>query len=582
MALTITPPAIVPQRPISPDERPSRWRLTYAVELQILPAGGTTPRASVIVNLAMNPSRIDETRPGAVSITPSVGGLGVDQRGFVRGTLQVEGEFGIKAKSGWTPGRLEGGQLVGGGITLADGNTLWRELRRVFELWDSACNDPSITPRLVWHDFRNDDHWLCTLLEWSMPRDAAQYRVHYPYSFKLEIIGAADASGVSDEARIFQIATDAIAVAIGAINAVSGVVADVGAFVDTVDSTIRTAIFSTAGALQGIIDGGQGIVDGVRDVMDIPATAVEAARGLLDSLVALVDDVMGTSPWSPTSTTGSTLAALYATAGDGVDALDSLLAQPSLFSDDPQEEQARFDQQRAGVARLSDEEVAAAPASAFDLAARATPGSASRRQQAQFAEETPRAPGGATRYVVKRGDDIESVAARELGGASRWPEIARLNDLSHPYIAEARRPGGAVAVPGDEIWLPSTGVRPAPPAEDDPLGQDIDAAWIFRGTDGGLDAVRGENCLLQGLTTRLTGTLGKDPLFPSLGIAASVGQPAGDGAEIGVSVRRAMIADRRVDSIAKLEAFVEGDVVGVEVEVVAVNGRRQSLTTRSA
>lgn len=580
MPLTITPPAIVPQRPIAPDERPSRWRLTYAVELQILPAGGSTPKASVIVNLAMNPSRVDETRPGAVSITPSVGGLGVDQRGFVRGTLQVEGEFGIKAKSGWTPGRLEGGQLVGGGITLADGNTLWRELRRVFELWDAACSDPSISPRLIWHDFRNDDHWLCTLSEWSMPRDAAQYRVHYPYSFKLEIIGTADASGVPDEARLFQIATDAISVAVGAINAVSGVVADVGAFVDTVDSTIRSAIFSVSGALQGIIDGGRGIVDGVRDVMDIPATAVEAARGLLDSLLALVDDVMGTSPWSPTSATGTTLAALYATAGEGVDALDAMLAQPTLFQDDPQEEQSRFDQRRAGASRLSDEEVAAAPAEAFDLAARATPGSSARRQQAQPSEEGTRAPLGATRYTVRAGDDIESVAARELGDTSRWPEIARINDLSHPYIAEARRPGAAVAVPGDEIWLPSALARPPTPDGDDPLGRDISSTWTFRGATGELDVVAGEQCLLQGLTTRLTGTRGQDPLFPALGISAAIGQPAGGGAEIGVSVRRAVIADRRVDSIAKLEAFVEGDVVGVEVEVVAIDGQR--LTTRRA
>lgn len=580
MPLTITPPAVVPQRPIAPDERPSRWRLTYAVELQILPAGSSTPRASVIVNLAMNPSRVDETRPGAVNVTPSVGGLGVDQRGFVRGTLRVEGEFGIKAKSGWTPGQLVGGHLVGGGITLADGNTLWRELRRVFELWDSACSDPSITPRLVWHDFRNDDHWLCTLAEWSMPRDAAQHRVHYPYSFKLEIIGTADASGVPDEARLFQIATDAISVATGAINAVAGVVADVNAFVDTVDATIRSAIFSVTGALQNVIAGGQGIVDGIRDVMDIPATAVEAARGLLDSLVALVDDVMGASPWSPVSSAGTALAALYAAAGDGVDALDAMLAQPTLFQDDPQEERARFDQQRAGTARLSDEEVATAPAEAFDLAARATPGSASRRQQVQPAEEVPRAPAGATRYTVRRGDDVESVAARELGDASRWPEVVRLNALGHPYIANARRPGAAVAVPGDEIWLPASTARPRPPTEDDPLGRDIAAAWSFRDTGGGLNVVTGGQCLLQGLTTRLTGTLGEDPLFPSLGIAAAIGQPAGGGAEVGVSVRRAVIADRRVDSIAKLEAFVEGDAVGIEVEVVAIDGQR--LTTRRA
>lgn len=45
------------------------------------------------------------------------------------------------------------------------------------------------------------------------------------------------------------------------------------------------------------------------------------------------------------------------------------------------------------------------------------------------------APGGAVRtYTVRAGDTLSRIAARELGSASRWPELAKLNALRDPNL----------------------------------------------------------------------------------------------------------------------------------------------------
>ena len=53
-----------------------------------------------------------------------------------------------------------------------------------------------------------------------------------------------------------------------------------------------------------------------------------------------------------------------------------------------------------------------------------------------------------TRYTVQPGDTLSGIAAAQLGGAHRWPEIARLTGLADPNLI---RVGQVVLLPdGDE------------------------------------------------------------------------------------------------------------------------------------
>lgn len=51
-----------------------------------------------------------------------------------------------------------------------------------------------------------------------------------------------------------------------------------------------------------------------------------------------------------------------------------------------------------------------------------------------------------TTYTVRKGDTLSAIAQRELGAASRWPEIAELNSLLDPDLI----------YPGQELRLPGS------------------------------------------------------------------------------------------------------------------------------
>jgi nucleoid-associated protein YgaU len=48
-------------------------------------------------------------------------------------------------------------------------------------------------------------------------------------------------------------------------------------------------------------------------------------------------------------------------------------------------------------------------------------------------------------YTVRKGDTLSAIAQKELGAASRWPEIARLNGI---IDADLIYPGQELTMPG--------------------------------------------------------------------------------------------------------------------------------------
>lgn len=594
MAFFTLPAFVIPQL-VEPQEKPSRWRLTYAFELQLWTAEGQRAGANVVVNLPINPTELRVSSDFAQKITTTIGGVTAAEGGFVQREIQVTGTCGLAPKTGWSPGSLNktSGTLAGGGITFADGNTLHRELRRLFEIYsDLVKAGGAVRPRMVWHNFRDKQHWVVIPTKWEETRRAAEHRLHYPYQITMIAVGDDDASGIPGEAGIFSFIRDKVAIAIGAANFLTGLAADAGAFVNEASSTIKNSLVAAISAMRSMAAAVDGIRTGVLDVMTIPRTLAMVFQSTIDTwrrAVGLEFDATG--GWTPGDSRSSALAQQYEIAAQSVDAADALVARRELFRPTWQVENDRLVRLRAGESLLSAAELDAAelaasadPRAVQGLATRATPGSRSRLATPPARTQLTRTYQSSRPYEVQVGDTLHGIATREMGNAEAWIDLAVINELTAPYITQTGVPG--TVAPGDTIAIPLVGQAPQAADDDDPLGTDFYLSplrvWEPTADLTDIRVVSGIDNYAQALERmRYLTELGSNQIYPDFGILAPIGSPAGAGMPeaVALSVRRATLADPRTQEITRLDIQDLGDGVGVEI-VVVPRGVRDTATLR--
>lgn len=188
------------------------------------------------------------------------------------------------------------------------------------------------------------------------------------------------------------------------------------------------------------------------------------------------------------------------------------------------------------------------------------------------------------RYIeLQWGDTLQQVAARELGDAARWIDIANLNGLVYPYIAE--QSGENVAAYGDAIMVPSP-VPMASSSSDPDLVFERDVAL----SDGRLTAnnsdfllVSGLDNLKQALTNRIDVDQGELLFHQDYGskIRRLIGTVNGPTAGLlgARYAKAAVLADPRVSKVNRANAEVVGDRTDVDVEVQPISGRSVQIST---
>lgn len=187
------------------------------------------------------------------------------------------------------------------------------------------------------------------------------------------------------------------------------------------------------------------------------------------------------------------------------------------------------------------------------------------------------------------GDDLQSVAAREMGDANRWPELVWINSLTHPYITDdERRADAGVLLSGSYIKVPApVGVF----TDDAERGQvyERDAALVGKMLtidDGGdLSVVAGADNLRQQLKHRIDTPRGQARRHPEYGcliwrLQGTVNGPAAGmlGAEY---VKAALLADYRVASVDSASAEVSGDSIRITARARAIEGGVVDLAASS-
>lgn len=196
-------------------------------------------------------------------------------------------------------------------------------------------------------------------------------------------------------------------------------------------------------------------------------------------------------------------------------------------------------------------------------------------------------PKGYRLVETRRGDTPQSVAARELGDASRWTEIVSLNDLASPYMVDSiaaleGTPAGRVALAGQAIKVPAPQRRASAVADADIYGTDMrlgpDGDLPVDEETGDWAVVSGPKNLTQAIRNRIATDPGELQWHPTYGCGVRRLVGKGNGPPRGMLaaaiVSRAVQTDPRISKVVDMEADVSGDALRVSGVAVASDGKK--------
>lgn len=175
------------------------------------------------------------------------------------------------------------------------------------------------------------------------------------------------------------------------------------------------------------------------------------------------------------------------------------------------------------------------------------------------------------------GDDLQAVAAREMGDANRWAELVWINNLSWPYLTDdPQRVVAGVLLSGSLLKVPS----PAGFTED--KGDVYESDCVLRNKlldadeSGDFAIASGVDNLTQQLRHAVVTPRGQARRHPGYGclvwrlLGTVNGPPAGlMGAEY---VKETLLSDYRVTSVTNAIAEIDADGLRISAEANALAG----------
>ena len=185
------------------------------------------------------------------------------------------------------------------------------------------------------------------------------------------------------------------------------------------------------------------------------------------------------------------------------------------------------------------------------------------------------------------GDTLQRVAARELGNADRWPDLANINNLLPPYITDdASIASSRVLLSGSTIVVPAQSkISEASDSTDPDEIYQLDMGLI----DGDMSADEGGDFLIfngrenlkQALIHRVDVERGELLWHPEYGslhraLIGTVNGPTA-GTLAAKYVEATLKADPRVQEVTSVEATVQGDQINVIADVVPIVGRSMKI-----
>jgi len=501
------------------------------------------------------PSEMSVQRTFRQSVTATLGGIVAEEAGLAFKDITVGGSFGLQAKNGWDSSFTtlqEDYSIVQTG-PYSGPHWTNRMLRNFFDEYGKAkASDYGATTYMVWHNFKDDEHYRVVPQTVSLNRTVGS-RGQYPFRIVFRAIADDDAC------TLIPSSTSLLSAAIGAVTGAIGAMSDA---LEVVASTVQTMsnalgeVRNVVATVDSVLDDITRIVSALSDFLESGKRTVEMGSAFISSTTALLEEVADFIELAPTLSPD-----IKATYRDSLDALYSTtITLLGLENDD-------YDTTAAGFA--DNETSAGTSSNNYSTARSFTPVE------------------NATEHSLSATDTLQSLALQHLGDGALWYELAALNGLVAPYISVTGGP--SVLKVGDTILLP------APRRSTRSLGSGHNAAALF-GSDirvvetplsvagraqvdieldsqlTDLKLIEGTDNLAQAVQLRIWTAMGTYVFDGSYGLpqAIGLGQTQGVATSLKLAVRAAMKADSRIVKISALTVIVSDDAVDIDANLIPI------------
>jgi hypothetical protein len=580
------------------------------------PIGNRGPCGSTkdaVFPLPINPDRFDYRLPFANEVTPQQeGGAVVEDTGIVIANITMSGTTGFKLRRqqtsfrGGSTGKFTGFLADQGSIfgeEVSGQMAFWVLASKCFEGYSQLKADPetSAGSTMELHIPKETLALEVVPKDFTLTRAAGSERVTYRYNITLEVIGEAkaiDLSALEDENDIFDSVLDSIATIRDTIQSVAATIDDLTAMADQLRRTWNN-FGNFLDDIGYVLTACNDFVTGVKTFVDVPKDFMIDAAELAEDATELFAD---------TATLPLDVAQSFAALGDDMNTL-IVAARDHYRSSwhDVAEQYNKWTSPRYSKVRVDPDEEDEIVNTA--LVAKLSGGS----QTAEEVYSKTFMPGDEKRSTlakigsrlksqkytgfiekpVAQGDTLASIAARELGDSSLWPELAMINQLQPPYITNGPKlpgtlqPNSRIIIPVDKPVRPAQVLTTGNPVigesqADAHLGVDFELVQISKGqwgwkvnvTHGATDGTKtaGIGNLAQGLGSRLRTERGTNIIHPNLGLERLVGvnQLENPSAQIQLRLRQQILADPRIDRLVSASFSFAKDAITVDIKAQPV------------
>ncbi len=523
-------------------------------------------------SLVLNPRRYTLTEPFAVTLTPTEDDSVVaEENGIIIREIVIEGTTGLKKRK---EEALSRGASIG---TEATGPDHFFDLRNLFREYGELKKDPERGPRIqmIFHNVKEDDHYVVIPRAFETPRDAATNRMHFNYRITLAAIQPYPLPSPRNPFTLGIEALSTLQKVSEAVNVARSTLVEAIDLLDIYAQRIRDPEQAFEDAALSI-NSAHDFVDGVnRDV----ALGREFFAATADVWEALQEDMENDIDGAPTDEEFEEARR----AREMRAALEAILREESVFSAPLGSDVAS---PFAGDRNLTDADLRDGTAGAQrGSRTRLVLGGANRSGLELGAF------GSSRLDTLKAGDTIDVVAAK---AAVPRDAIILLNDLRYPYITEGGGPG--TLRPGDDILIPvrsAGGGSAADPSggylTPDDILYGVDMAldpilaesgvfdFLIDETHGALDVdhVRGTDNVVQGAQILIGTERGTTTFIFDLGIRRTPGIKGTLANMLLASLylREAILGDPRITRIDSTRIVLQNDVLSLEMSPVLLSDR---------